>query len=81
MSTNHDAITEMIISYHELNGDVDEMSEEPSALDFMRFVAKNRPFVVRRGCSTWPAVRKWNSNYLREALATTPVKVAVTPKG
>ena len=73
---------DMLTTYHELNaGIVQIFYEEPSPLDFMRYVAKNRPFVVRRGCSKWLAVRKWNVDYLQEIMKDTPVKVAVTPHG
>lgn len=81
MSVATEATEEMLIAYHELNGNVEELDEEPSALDFMRFVAKNRPFVVRRGCLIWPAVRKWNAAYLRKIMGNFPVTVAVTPSG
>ena len=74
-------ITEMLTTYHELNGNIDELLEDPSPLDFMRYVAKNRPFVVRRGCSTWPAVQTWNAAYLQAVMRETPVKIAVTPYG
>lgn len=72
--------TEMLLTYHELNGATDEL-QDPSPLIFMRFVAKNRPFVVRGGCSTWQARRKWGAKYLRLMMKDTPVNVAVTPYG
>ena len=81
MSTQHEAIAEALITYHELNGEVDILYEEPSPLEFMRFVMKNRPFVIRGGCASWPAVRKWNYEYLQNTLGTAPVKVAITPDG
>ncbi|KAL2048094.1 hypothetical protein N7G274_000005 [Stereocaulon virgatum] len=76
-----EAIEEMLVTYHELNGDIEELHEDPSPLDLMRFVAKNRPFVVRGGCSTWPAMQKWNVDYLKKVMKDTPVKVAMTPHG
>lgn len=81
MSTLHEATTEMINAYHELNGDVDELSEKPSPLEFMRYVAKNRPFVIRGGCSDWYAVQNWNADLLEGVMGDTPIKVAVTPYG
>ena len=81
MSTQHEAIAEALLSYNELNGEIDVLYEEPNPLEFMRYVMKNRPFVIRGGCAAWPAVRKWDCNYLRSALGTTPVKIAVTPNG
>ncbi|KAH7033231.1 phospholipase A2 [Microdochium trichocladiopsis] len=77
-----DPIAELIATYHELNSNVvQELTEEPSPLEFMRHVARNTPFVVRQGASSWPAVKQWSAAYLREALAGHPVNVAVTPCG
>lgn len=81
MSSIAEATADMLTTYHELNGDIHVLYEEPSPLDFMRYVAKNRPLVVRRGCSEWLAVRKWNAGYLRGIMKDIPVKVAVTPHG
>lgn len=76
------AISEYISSYQELNGTtVDELQNEPSPLEFMRYCAKNRPFVVRGGASRWPAVQKWNVQYLKQALGTQLINVAITPHG
>ena len=76
-----DATEDMLVTYHELNGDIEELYEDPSPLDFMRFVARNRPFVVRGGCSPWPAMRKWSVAYLKETMRGIPIKVAITPCG
>ncbi|KAI1469786.1 Clavaminate synthase-like protein [Daldinia caldariorum] len=79
---NDDPIAELITSFNELNaGAVEELDEEPSPLEFMRYVARNTPFVVRRGASDWPAVRRWTASYLRDELAGHHVNVAVTPYG
>jgi jumonji domain-containing protein 7 len=76
------AIKELITSYHELNqSSIDELSEEPSALEFMRHVARNRPFVVRKAAEEWDACRKWNAQYLREVMGEQVVNVAITPLG
>ncbi|CAL3969347.1 unnamed protein product [Diplocarpon coronariae] len=53
----------------------------PSALEFLRFVAQNRPFVVRGGAADWDAVRQWNVETLKKMLEGVDVNVAVTPKG
>jgi len=50
-------------------------------LEFMRFVARNRPFVVRNGARDWPAFQKWNSEYLAEVMQNQLVSVAITPSG
>lgn len=76
------AIVSLIVSYHELDPTVlDELSAEPTALEFMRYVSRNRPFVVRGGAKHWDAVRKWDANYLRDKMKDRDVKVAVTPHG
>lgn len=77
-----EAITELITSYNELNSSsIIELDHEPSPLEFMRFVAKNTPFVVRGGAADWKAVRTWSVDYLKETLANEQVNVAVTPFG
>ena len=75
-------IDTLINTYHELNAAIiDELTEEPSPLEFMRYVSCNRPFVVRNAASEWDAVRNWNAIYLREKMNDELVKVAVTPLG
>lgn len=77
-----EAITELITSYNELNSaSIIELDQEPSPLEFMRFVAKNTPFVVRGGAKDWKAVRTWSVDYLKKTLANEQVNVAVTPFG
>lgn len=76
------AITAGINTYHELNPSiVEELDEEPSPMEFMRYVAKNRPFVVRSSATDWPALIKWNADYLRVAMEGERVNVATTPSG
>ncbi|KAF2998405.1 hypothetical protein E8E14_004470 [Neopestalotiopsis sp. 37M] len=82
MALKDDTIQELIVSYNELNSSViEELHEEPSPLEFMRFVAKNTPFVIRNGAKDWPATKQWNVAYLREALRGHNVNVAITPYG
>lgn len=77
-----DPIAELIKNYNELNSCViEEFHEEPSALEFMRFVARNTPFVVRGAALDWEATRTWNISYLKEVLGDEPVNIAVTPAG
>ena len=77
-----DPIAELITTYHELNSSVVEViSESISALEFMRYVARNRPFVFRGGASKWEATRTWNVSTLKELLKGQSVNVAVTPEG
>lgn len=77
-----DAIEHLITTYGELNSSsIEELDCEPSPLDFMRYVARNTPFVVRGGASSWRAFDKWDKDYLVSALAGQSVNVAVTPHG
>ncbi|KAG9514426.1 phospholipase A2, partial [Aureobasidium melanogenum] len=76
------AVRELITTYDELNPTVvDELWEEPSALEFLHYVARNRPFVVRKGAQDWTAVQKWDSHYLLNVLGHSLVNVAITPFG
>jgi jumonji domain-containing protein 7 len=73
---------DLMNTYHEVNSStIDELDEEPSPLEFMRYVAKNRPFVIRKGAAGWYACRKWNADFLRENVGDAMVQVAVTPFG
>jgi jumonji domain-containing protein 7 len=77
-----DPIAELLTTYDELNTlAIDELHELPSALEFMRYVARNRPFVIRGGASHWEATKTWNVETLKELLAGQSVNVAVTPFG
>ncbi|KAK8181071.1 cupin-like domain-containing protein [Phyllosticta citribraziliensis] len=76
------SVRELITSYHELNAHVvDELYEEPSPLEFMRYVARNRPFIVRSGAAHWDALKKWNASHLKEVLKAHNVNVAITNEG
>ena len=76
------AIAIAINTYHELNASiVDELDEEPSPLEFMRYVARNSPFVVRHAATKWKAVKKWDAGYLRQVMGSENVNVAITPLG
>lgn len=75
-------LRELLTTYTDLNGSVvDELDEEPSALEFMRYVARNTPFVVRGCASGWEALRRWDRRFLVEAMRGKKVNVAVTPRG
>ncbi|KAG8413255.1 hypothetical protein J3458_012840 [Metarhizium acridum] len=76
------ALRDLISTYNELNSStIEELDSEPSPLEFMRFVSRNSPFVIRGAASSWKATRKWSSTYLRSAMAGQTVNVAVTPHG
>ncbi|KND93540.1 hypothetical protein TOPH_01709 [Tolypocladium ophioglossoides CBS 100239] len=58
-------LKELISTFSELNSSaVEELDSEPSPLELMRFVARNTPFVIHGGASSWKARQKWNSSYL-----------------
>lgn len=77
-----DPIANAINNYHDLNAAVvDELQGEPSPLQFMRYVSKNRPFVARQAAVEWEAVRKWDAAYLKDIMEGQQVNVAVTPSG
>lgn len=64
-------------------GHVEEIQHSPKAIEFARFVQRNRP-VVFRGAGfdmQIPALEKWNEAYLREILGDTELKIAATPEG
>ncbi|RDI83334.1 hypothetical protein Vi05172_g6720 [Venturia inaequalis] len=82
MISIRNSIEELITTYQEVNcPQIDELDDEPSPLEFMRYVAKNRPFVVRKGASDWYACRRWNATFLREEVGDAMVQVAITPFG
>ena len=75
-------ILELLQNYEELNGSIiTELDSALSALEFMRFVGQNRPFVVRGAADDWDAKQKWNVDFLKDALKGEKVNVAITPHG
>ena len=77
-----DALAELITTFNDLNSPVvDELEGEPSPLEFMRYVARNTPFVARRAAADWKATQSWTAEHLLETLQQKPVNVAVTPHG
>ena len=77
-----DHLAAMLTTYNELNPpDIEELDGEPDALGFMRFVAKNRPFVARGAARQWKAVREWSPAVLAARMVGRKVNVAVTPNG
>jgi jumonji domain-containing protein 7 len=47
----------------------------------MRYVARNRPFVIKNGAASWKARQRWNSAYLKSVMAGQTVNVSLTPHG
>jgi jumonji domain-containing protein 7 len=77
-----DAVTELIDEYQSLNDSVvTELHEEPSPLEFLRHVYRNRPFVLRKGALDWTPVSTWTGDYLKSVLKDRDVNVAFTPHG
>ena len=77
----HKAIEELITTYHELNGShVAELTEVPSPIEFMQYVRRGRPCVIRGAASEWPATN-WTVEYLENKMKGSYIQVAITPLG
>lgn len=73
---------ELIESYHSVNSSsIDVLTIEPTPLQFLKYLGKNRPFVVRGGCRGWPALQEWNVAYFEKMMGDTKIEVAETPSG
>lgn len=58
--------------------DTSELSEE---VFFREYVARNRPCLIRRACSQWPALQRWLSRaYLQDVLGDLRVRPHHVPK-
>lgn len=81
-SQTDDPTITLLEAYSSLNSsNITELSSLPSPLEFLRFVAQNRPFVIRGGAADWKAIQEWNVASLKEILDGVSVNVAVTPLG
>jgi jumonji domain-containing protein 7 len=87
-ATVHDALKGLLESYHDINSQsVTELTREPTPLEFMRFVSRNQPFVIRnnpnskQGTLFEKTLERWNVQYLGEKMAGEEVTVAITPSG
>ncbi|KAH6723895.1 cupin-like domain-containing protein [Leptodontidium sp. MPI-SDFR-AT-0119] len=81
-SQSEDPTITLLQTYNSLNpSTITTLTSLPSPLEFLRFVAQNRPFVIRGGAADWKAVREWNVASLKEVLEGVSVNVAVTPIG
>lgn len=64
------------------NTNCQETFGAPDPLQFYRnFVSQSRPLLINGAFNHWPALEKWNENYLRNKLGDTIVTVSVTPNG
>ncbi|XP_066551059.1 bifunctional peptidase and (3S)-lysyl hydroxylase JMJD7 isoform X2 [Amia ocellicauda] len=65
-----------------LNEAVPYLSSPPSPLAFYRdWIGPNKPCIIRNAFNHWPALSRWNPSYLREAVGSKEISVAVTPHG
>eukprot|EP00501_MAST-03F_sp_TOSAG23-6_P000338 GSMAST32.ASY1.ANO1.345.1 assembled CDS len=54
---------------------------EPTALEFMRFVATSTPVIIQGVVSGWDAYNRWSLEYLKTSTGNRNVNVNVTPNG
>ncbi|KAH6625470.1 cupin-like domain-containing protein [Boeremia exigua] len=81
-ATLDDAVRDLITTYHDLNpSTIDTLYSDPSPLEFMRYVARNRPFVIKNSAADWKARQHWTAAYLKRAMAGHSVNVSLTPHG
>ncbi|KAM6973455.1 bifunctional peptidase and (3S)-lysyl hydroxylase JMJD7 [Aplochiton taeniatus] len=65
-----------------LNDAVPYLENPPSSLELYReWIGPNKPCIIRNAFSHWPALSKWSPTYLREAVGSKVISVAVTPNG
>lgn len=65
-----------------LNRSVPYLDGPPEPLDFYRdWIGPNKPCIIRNALSHWPALSRWTTDYLRRAVGSKVVTVAVTPDG
>ncbi|KAJ8399505.1 hypothetical protein AAFF_G00412170 [Aldrovandia affinis] len=65
-----------------LGENVPYLEQPPTPLQFYReWIGPNKPCIIRNAFSHWPALQKWNPAYLREAVGSKVISVAVTPNG
>ncbi|KAF6158843.1 hypothetical protein GIB67_012486 [Kingdonia uniflora] len=61
---------------------IERLDRPPSPLQFLRdFVSPNKPFIISNTNLHWPALTKWNPNYLSQALSQTTVSLHLSPNG
>ncbi|GAA5970605.1 hypothetical protein JCM21900_004800 [Sporobolomyces salmonicolor] len=84
LSPTERALRALVKDYQSLNASTcAELSHTPSPLEFHRFVAANRPVVIR-GQGKRDQVRaleRWSDGYLEEKMAGKEVAISVSPDG
>ena len=53
----------------------------PSPIGFPETISSNRPAVITGAFDDWPAMERWNLDYLADAMGDAKVSVNVTPDG
>jgi len=72
----------LLKSYAELNPPkIVELFEEPSPLEFLRYVAINRPVVIRGSAKSFDAYENWEFQYLHDRMHGQSVNVSSTSNG
>ncbi|WAR18281.1 JMJD7-like protein [Mya arenaria] len=65
-----------------LDRQIPVLANPPSPLEFYRdYVSANKPVLINNAINHWPALTKWNNDYLRKNIGDREVTVAVTPNG
>ncbi|KAI5479833.1 phospholipase A2 [Pseudohyphozyma bogoriensis] len=78
------SLRHLVRDYQELNSSTaTEVDATPTALEFAKFVAANRPLVIRGEGQrqVLPALARWTDKYLCDKLGERKVTVAVSPNG
>jgi jumonji domain-containing protein 7 len=78
----------LLDNYHDINSQsVTELTREPTPLEFMRYVSRNQPFIIRHHPDSTEAtlfkktLELWSAEYLTERMKGEEVTVAITPSG
>lgn len=76
------ALAGLLTSYHDFNSSwVERVEGAPTAVEFLRYVLRNQPVVFSGAGRSWPAMRQWKVEYLKEAMGGREINVAETPLG
>jgi len=82
MEALQDCLVAAAVEGQELMGTFCPRVERPTPVQFLRdFVLPNKPCVVTGLMDDWPAMRRWNDDYMRERLGDKQVSINVTPNG
>lgn len=77
-----DDLVTVATDVQELAGAFCPRIKSPSPLEFLRdYVHPNRPCVITDAMESWPAMRKWDDDYLCEKFGERKISINVTPNG